>query len=59
MRERTSCFVLAAGVFSKAATLDYNRQAIYCSIMISNGVTGGRNISTEGRMCNEKADSDF
>jgi len=60
LHERTTYVVLAAGVvFSTAATLDCNREAVYCSVMINNGVTGGRNISTEGRMGIQKVDSDF
>jgi len=57
--ERTTCFVFSAGVFSTAATLDYNRETVFCSIMINNEVTGGRNTSTEGGKCIQKVDSDF
>ena len=60
MHERTTYIVLAAGVvFSTAATLDDNREAVYCSLMINNGVTGGRNTSNNGRLCIQKVDSDF
>jgi hypothetical protein len=56
---RTACFILAAGVvFSTAATLDDNRDAVYCSLMINNGVNGGRNTSTKSRFCIQKVDSD-
>jgi len=51
---------MTAGVFfSTAATIDDNREAAYCSLMINNGVTCGRNASTSGRLCIQKADSDF
>ena len=59
MHERTTCILLAAGVFSTAVTLDDNREVVYCSLMINNGVNGGRNTSTNGRLCIQKDDSDL
>ena len=60
LHERTKYIVLAAGVvFSTAATLDDNREAVYCSLMINNGVTSGSNTSTNGRMSIQNVDSDF
>jgi hypothetical protein len=49
----------AGVVFSTVATLDDNIEAVYCSLMINNGVTGGRNTSTNGRLCIQNVDSDF